>query len=224
MILAKNYLEKLQENQLFELAEFVVSENFKHHSNNNLPNDYMNDVNSIYKEELNFYENSEVYTTKDYSGSILGAIRVLKWNYIDVLPLQKIFGINPLLAINKPDINNIYHIGRFAVKKDVRDINLFKKLLVCVAELICSHNGNIAFAECDSKLLRILNLLGVKTTVIGDSVNYLGSETIPIAMDYEGIIGFYNKNKHLVADVSDQTLEPLMVAQNATANTIALSA
>lgn len=198
MIIAKNYLEKLQRGQLLDLAEFVVTENFKHHSNNNLPKDYRKDINDIYKEELKFYENSEVYATKDYSGSILGAIRILKWNYIDVLPLQKIFGINPLLALNTANINDIYHIGRFAVKKEVRDINLFKRLLVCVGELISTHKGNVAFAECDRKLLRILNLLGVKTTIVGESVNYLGSETIPIAMTYDGIIGFYNKNKYLL--------------------------
>ncbi len=224
MILTKNYLEKLPKNQLIDLAEFVVTENFKHHSNNNLPNDYRNDVNSIYKEELSFYENSEVFTTKDFTGSILGSIRVLKWNYTDVLPLQKIFGINPLLAINKSSVNNIYHIGRFAVKKDVRDINLFKMLLVCVAELICNHSENTAFAECDSKLLRILNLLGVKTTIIGESVNYLGSETIPIAMTYDGIIGFYNKNKHLVDNIQNETSEPYRILNNKTVRPMTYSA
>lgn len=201
MILTRNYLERLPKNQLMDLAEFVVTENFKHHSNNKLPENYKYDVNSIYKEELNFYENSEIFTTKDDTGTILGAIRLLKWNYTDVLPLQKIFGINPLLVLNQPNINDIYHIGRFAVKKDVCDINLFKKLLVNVAEIICSHKGNVAFAECDTKLLRILKLFGVKAMIIGDSVNYLGSETIPIAMTCDGIIDFYNKNKHLVKDV-----------------------
>ncbi len=199
MTLANNYLEKLQANQIFDLAEFVVTENFKHHSNNSLPKDYKNDVNSIHKEEMSYYENSEVYTAKDHLGSILGAIRVLKWNYTDVLPLQKIFNINPLLAINKPNINNIYHIGRFAIKKDVQGINLFKQLMVCAIAPICKHTGNIAFAECDSKLLRVLHMLGIKTTVIGESVNYLGSETIPIALTYEGLIDFYNENKALVS-------------------------
>jgi hypothetical protein len=205
MILTKNYLEKLEKNQLLDLAEFVVKENFKRHSNNNLPKDYKNDVHSIYDEELNFYENSEVFTTRNHEGLISGTIRILKWNYTDVLPLQKIFGINPLLAINNPNVNDIYHIGRFAVNKDVCDINLFKKLLVCVAKPICSHKGNMAFAECDRKLMRILNLLGVKTMVIGDSVNYLGSETIPIAMDYNGVIDFYNKHKHLINQIEIET-------------------
>ncbi len=214
MILSKNYLEKLPKNQLINLAEFVVSENFKHHANNKLPQDYKNDVNSIYEEEMNYYENSEVYTAKDTEGTILGAIRILKWNYTDVLPLQKIFGINPFFAIHVPNVHNIYHIGRFAIKKEVRDINLFKKLLASVAELICTNTGNVAFAECDSKLLRILKLLGVKPMVIGESVNYLGSETIPIAMTYDGIIDFYNKNKHLVDHNSNETSESYEIPNN----------
>jgi N-acyl-L-homoserine lactone synthetase len=224
MILSKNYLEKLQKNQILNLAEFVVTENFKHHSDSNLPQDYKNDVKSIHEEEMNYYENSEVYTAKDSSGSILGAIRVLKWNYTDVLPLQKIFGINPLLAISQPSINNIYHIGRFAIKKDVRDINLFKQLMVCAIAPICMHKGNVAFAECDSKLLRILRLLGIKTKVIGESIDYLGSETIPIVMTYEGLINFYNENKHLAADTLNETLASYMLVNNNAENTIAYSA
>lgn len=214
MILSNNYLEKLPKNQLLNLAKFIVIENFKHHSNNVLPPNYQDDINVIYKEELRYYENSEIYTTKNSSGTILGAIRILKWNYIDILPLQKIFGINPLLAISNPNINNIYHIGRFAVNKDVKDITLFKKLLICVAKLICMDHGNIAFAECDSKLLRVLRLLGVKIKVIGKSVNYLGSETIPIAMSYEGSIDFYNKNKHLVENISENTLKQITLPKS----------
>ncbi|WP_299884002.1 hypothetical protein [uncultured Lacinutrix sp.] len=198
MILAKNYLEKLRTNEIMNLSEFVVTENFKHHSNNILPKDYENDVKSIYKEEMNYLKNSEIFVAKNDEGDILGSIRTLKWNYVDVLPLQKIFGINPLLAIGDISLNEIWHIGRFAIKKEVKDINLFKKLMVCAISPICSNKGNIAFAECDSKLLRVLSLLGIKTNVIGESINYLGSETIPISMTYDGLIGFYNENKGLV--------------------------
>jgi len=56
----------------------------------------------------------------------------------------------------------------------------------------------VAFAECDSKLLRTLNLLGVKTQIIGKPITYLGSETIPIKLTYRGTIDFYNKNKDLL--------------------------
>ncbi|WP_299677174.1 hypothetical protein [uncultured Dokdonia sp.] len=207
MILTKNYLEKLNANQILDLAQFVVTENFKHHSENILPEDYKKDINSIKKEELNYFKNSQIFVAKDYSGSILGAIRVLRWNYTDTLPIQKIFGINPLLAIHQPSINNIYHIGRFAIKKDAGDINLFKKLMVCAIAPICEHKDNIAFAECDSKLLRVLSLMGIKATVIGKSIDYLGSETIPVSLTYDGLISFYNKNKGLVDTIPSNSTQ-----------------
>lgn len=191
-------LNRLNANQLFDLANFIVTENFTHHTNEEMPADVAEDINGIYEEERNYFSNSKIFVAKDNQDSMVGAIRVLKWNYTVVLPLEKIFGINPFYAITQPNVNDIYHIGRFAVRKDACDLNLFKRLLVCVSEVICTNPGNIAFAECDSKLLRILRLLGVKAMVIGESVNYLGSETIPIAMTYEGIIDFYNANKHLI--------------------------
>lgn len=199
---------------MFELAEFVVKENFNHHTNNDLPEGYDEDIKSIYREEVNYYENAKVFVSKDSLGSISGSIRVLKWNFIDILPLQKIFGINPLYAINEPGINEIYHIGRFAIKKGIRDINLFKQLMVCAIAPICEQKGNIAFAEIDSKLLRVLNLLGIKTITIGESINYLGSETIPIGMTYSGLINFYNENKHLVKEGIREASESFVLENN----------
>jgi hypothetical protein len=43
-----------------------------------------------------------------------------------------------------------------------------------------------------------MNIMGIKTKVVGESINYLGSETIPVAMDYDGLIDFYNKHKALL--------------------------
>jgi hypothetical protein len=200
MTLTTNYVEKLQKHQLSELAKFVVLENFKHHTKDNIPLDIQDDVYSIYDEELKYYKNSQIFSTKDYSGAILGSIRILEWDFVSKLPLEKIFGINPLLTLNNSKVNKIYHIGRFAVKKGNRDIMLFKRLLINVAKIICSNKDNVAFAECDRKLLRILNLLGVKTQIIGRPIVYLGSETIPIQLSYEGVIGFYNKNKNLLQE------------------------
>lgn len=198
MTLIRTYVEKLQKHQLSDLAEFVVLENFKHHTKDDIPKDIQNDVHSIYNEELQYYKNSKIFSAKDYSGSILGTIRILDWDFVSKLPLEKIFGINPLLTLNTPKVNKIYHIGRFAIKKENRDLLLFKRLLVNVAKIICSNEYNVAFAECDSKLLRTLNLLGVKTQIIGKPITYLGSETIPIKLTYRGTIDFYNKNKDLL--------------------------
>ena len=200
MILSRNYLEQLSQHQLSDLSEFIVAENFGHHGGQVSAKEYRKDVKSIYNEEVRYFENSKIYVAKDYIGSIIGSIRVLQWNFIDLLPIQKIFGINPLLAMKNLDFNEIYHIGRFAIKKDVRDIKLLKKLMVYAIAPVCQHKGNVAFAECDSKLLRILTLMGIYATRLGESVDYLGSETIPIAMSYDGLIDFYNKNKHLMSE------------------------
>jgi len=214
MILTKTNLQKLQSNQLKDLAEFIVTENFKHHSNNALPEDYRNDVNSIYKEEINFYRNSKIYVSRDDSNQISGAIRLLRWNLMDVLPIEKIFGIDPIAAIPGSTVKGIYHIGRFAIKKEVKDIQLFKQLMVCAIAPICEHEDNVAFAEIDSKLLRILNLLGIETTVIGDSIMYLGSETIPVLMTSKGLTIFYNKNKHLVGDFLEKPVKPYILPES----------
>jgi len=112
------------------------------------------------------------------------------------------FGINPLLVPGGLAAKGIFHIGRFAINKEVKDVNLFKQLMVCAIAPICQDESNIAFAEIDSKLLRILSLLGIKAKIIGKSIHYLGSETIPVLMDYEGLSTFYNANKNLVSNTS----------------------
>ncbi|KRD12428.1 hypothetical protein ASE21_00510 [Flavobacterium sp. Root901] len=195
----QNYLEKLELDQLTELAKFVVEENFNHHCEDVSVNEIVTDTQEVYDEELNYFKDSEIFVAKDFSGNIQGSIRVIKWDYKTKLPLQKIFDIDPLSFFSYSEkLSSIWHIGRFATKRNINDKTLFKRLMVCAIAPICEQENGVAFAECDSKLLRIMNLLGIKAKVIGSSVNYLGSETIPIAMSYEGLKEFYYNNKYLV--------------------------
>ncbi|AZJ35260.1 hypothetical protein [Tenacibaculum singaporense] len=194
----KSYLERLSNSEVLSLSKFVVEENFNHHLGNIEKKKLEKDILSVYQEEIKYIGNSKIFVCKDDYKGITGAIRVLKWNYIDKLPIESIFGIDPLMVVEDRDLHEIWHIGRFAIKKGVNDPNLFKKLMVCAISPICKHKGNIAFAECDSKLLRILMLLGIKPNIVGESINYLGSETIPISLPYEGLIEFYERNKDLI--------------------------
>jgi len=199
MTITQNYLERLELDQLTELAKFVVEENFSHHCEDVTTQELANDTQDVYDEELNYFKDSEIFVAKDFSGNIQGSIRVIKWDYKMRLPLQKIFDIDPLSVLNLSEkLSSVWHIGRFATRKDIKDRTLFKRLMVCAIAPICEQKTGVAFAECDSKLLRIMNLLGIKTEVIGASVNYLGSETIPISMSYEGLKEFYYNNKYLV--------------------------
>ncbi len=193
-----NNLIRIGQSELYSMSKFVVTENFKHHTNDTLPKNYKKDIAFIYIDEKNNLANSQIFAAKTVEGEIVGTIRVLKWDYINPLPIQKIFGINPLLCVNGDLINDIWHIGRFAIKKGVSDINLLKKLMVSAIKPICKHENNIAFVECDAKLLRVMTLMGIKTEIIGESINYLGSETIPVSISYSGLIDFYDSNKYLI--------------------------
>ncbi|WP_083634380.1 hypothetical protein [Saccharicrinis aurantiacus] len=189
-------VELLKKYQLFDLSEFIVYENINHHLNSPSLLEINKDINSIFKEELNFFDNSKIYFSTDGNNSIIGSIRIVKWNHRDILPIQKLFGIDPLLIANKvsSDTGDIFHIGRFAIKKGVTDTSLLKQLMVMAVEPICKHKNNMAFAECDKKLLRILYLLGIKASIIGESIEYLGSETVPILLSYNSVISFYKEN------------------------------
>lgn len=199
MTITQNYLERLELNQLTELAKFVVEENFNHHCENVSANEILSDTQEVYDEELNYFKDSEIFVAKDFSGDIQGSIRVIKWDYKATLPIQKIFNIDPLTVLSySGKLSSVWHIGRFATRKNIKDKTLFRRLMVCAIAPICEQKNGVAFAECDSKLLRIMNMLGIKTEVIGTSVHYLGSETIPISMSYDGLKEFYRNNKYLV--------------------------
>ncbi|TDQ25451.1 hypothetical protein [Tenacibaculum caenipelagi] len=214
MILIKNYLERLTTNEVYNLSKFIVEENFNHHTKKDDFESLKKDILSVYEEEIEYIQNSKIFVSRDDLGKITGAIRVLRWNYINKLPIQSLFGINPLLTIEDKSFNDIWHIGRFAIKKGIKDVNLFKKLMVCAISPVCSHIENIAFAECDSKLLRVMSLLGIKAKVVGKSINYLGSETVPVSFSYTGLIGFYEENKHLVSN--QELLEETVFSKNYT--------
>ncbi|WP_157926174.1 hypothetical protein [Tenacibaculum maritimum] len=46
-----------------------------------------------------------------------------------------------------------------------------------------------------------MSLLGIRFKIVGKSINYLGSETIPVSFSYHDLIGFYEENKKLVFGV-----------------------
>ncbi len=199
MNITQSYLERLELNQLTELAKFVVEENFNHHCEEVSVDEIVNDTQAVYNEELNYFKDSEIFVAKDSSGNIQGSIRVIKWDYKEKLPIQKMFDIDPLSVLDYSEkLSSVWHIGRFATRRNIKDRTLFRRLMVCAIAPICEQKSGVVFAECDSKLLRIMTLLGIKAQVIGSSIDYLGSETIPVSMSYDGLKEFYYNNKYLV--------------------------
>lgn len=186
----------LDKHHLFDLAKFVVEENYSHHC---ADNQFFNkEINEVYLEELKL-SNSKVFVSRDINYSIVGSIRVLKWNHNDILPIQKLFNID-ISELNQSKKCNIWHIGRFAIKKgiDKTGFTVFKTLMVCAVNEVCQSKNSFALAECDTKLLKVLKLLGIEAITLANSIDYLGSETIPVLLTYEGLKKFLDQNRHLL--------------------------
>lgn len=191
---------QLSKTRLFDLAEFVVTENYKHHKKQEIHNEsYMDEIFQVYNEELTFFEASKIFVAKDITNVIVGAIRIMKWNKKDELPITRMFGLSNFEQISPEDSgNHIWHIGRFAVSSEIgrSGLMLFKVLMMYALIPICKYDKGIMLAECDSKLFKTVNLLGLKAIALTDGVEYLGSVTIPIYATRKSIIAFINKNIH----------------------------
>ncbi|MDR3143164.1 MAG: YcaO-like family protein [Tannerellaceae bacterium] len=74
---------QLSEKGLMELAEFVVWENYKHHTGGQLNDDFHSEVVSVCNEEMRYFNCSRVFVAKDVDNKIIGAIRLMNWDKID---------------------------------------------------------------------------------------------------------------------------------------------
>ena len=148
------------------------------------------------EEEEYLYDNkSYIYIARDSFGNIIGCIRSFHWDKHKTLPIEKIYGINPLNAIHQESKYSFWHIGRFAVAKDsgISTLTLFKRLMALAVKPIVEDKYSYMIAEIDSKLLKVMKVLGFGTRQIGKSIDYLTSETVPVCSSKRGIMGFFSK-------------------------------
>jgi hypothetical protein len=178
------------------VVEFTVRMNYMRHTAGGETDEWMEDqIESVYHEDLAFSSDAQIYIVEDKRENMIGCIRVMRWNKVDKLPIEKIFNINPLNCIESSCNSTCWHVGRFAVdsRTEISTVSLFKQLMMYAIHPIYQAENGYMIAECDSKLLRVMNLLGIKTVNLGNSVCYLGSETIPIYADKKGLTTFYRK-------------------------------
>lgn len=200
-------LYKVGAEYLYKIAEFIVLENYGHHTGNLSSHNLANEIDYVYKEELEYSKTSQIYVLENRLKKIVGCIRVMLWDRLCELPIQKIFNINPLNYIISTEDATFWHIGRFAVSSclNLSSITLFKKLMFFAIEPICKRSNSYMIAECDSKLLRVMGLLGIKTTKLSNGIHYLGSETIPVYSSKDDLSSFYNSYKHLLNNAKVMT-------------------
>ncbi|MCO5237056.1 MAG: hypothetical protein M9933_12380 [Chitinophagaceae bacterium] len=163
------------------MAEFIVRENYAQHTapSTFLSGENLKTVQSILMEDLPMFDDSVICVALEDS-EIVGSVKVTKWNDQIIMPIEKLFGINPARFKNN-GVKSIWHIGRFAISKTAKEgAKLLRKLIAIAIFPICCATDSIMLAECDSKFVRVLNLLGIKTEILAKGIIYLGSETLPI--------------------------------------------
>ncbi|MDY9918784.1 MAG: hypothetical protein U2P89_07920 [Proteiniphilum sp.] len=167
---------------------------------------------AVYREEIQYFSKSNIFVAKNRQNEIIGTIRIMEWNRNDELPITKIFGIKELDDISPANSNaHIWHVGRFAVRSDLGNhgIQLFRILMMYAIMPIMQYEKGIMFAECDSKLFRIVNQLGFRAIALNEGIQYLGSDTIPMYSTRDGMLEFVERNMNLLLDKKENVKDNL---------------
>jgi|WetSurMetagenome_2_1015567.scaffolds.fasta_scaffold68916_2 hypothetical protein len=185
---------------LHEIAEFIVKENYAHHLVSFTEEEVANDVAAVYQEELYLYNGlSYIYIVRNHLHDLIGCIRTVHWDRKTKLPIEKIYGINPLTFIHSEQKYSYWHIGRFVVSSNagISTLVLFKRLVAFAVRPIIEDKYSYMIAEIDSKLLKVVNALGFITRQAGSPMNYLTSETVPVYSSKRGVNRFYSRYSRL---------------------------
>ncbi len=126
---------------------------------------------------------------------IVGSVKVTKWDKGIVLPIQKLFNVDPEFFETRG--KSIWHVGRFAISSRAKDgAKLLRKLIAIAIYPICCAEDSIMLAECDGKFVKALNLMGVKTKILGDGIVYLGSETFPVCSTKNWLLQYLSRSPY----------------------------
>ncbi len=178
---------QIDENDIHRAVEFVVKTNYKKHKAKADATQMKLEIAKILESEREIFKHSCFYMATTMDGQIIGTLRVLISNSSDIVLPDN---------VKHNSIHKVCHVGRFAIDKNNGDNlgnELFRHLVLLAFSHVCKHVDNILIAECDIKLHRVLQLMGIDIVKIGPSFLCLGSETIPVYAPYTSIIQYYSK-------------------------------
>lgn len=198
-------LWQMSEEELPELSKFVIEENYKHHQPQmSLDRNSEAEFLSVLKEEKAFYRYSSVIVAKDENDNMVGAIRTTSWNKNPhTIPLVRLFGehlVDTTQLISQ--YHHIWHIGRFAIKKEFSNSGrLFKLLMLYAISPIFRYNNGVILAESDARLLRVMQAMRIQATPLAEGKEYIGSMTLPILITKDGLSEFLLNNISIAFNV-----------------------
>lgn len=192
------YISRLQKEELEEMVAFIVAENYWGHQRLALsPAELSEEINDLAKEDLEFFDSSIYYVLRNKKDhKIYGSIKLTYWDKTTILPIQRLFGVSIPCINFLHDRTKVWHIGRFAISHKIPAgrITILKKLLFNAFYPLNRLGDGLLLAECDKKLTSTLESLGVHSLQLGNSLSYLGSETLPICIKSSWLDGFIASN------------------------------
>lgn len=161
----------------YKLRFMIFCQECKYLNENYFPNGQEKD---IYDEYSLHFIAREKKTKK-----IIGTVRLVK-NNSHGLPIEKDFGLNNI--IGKIKTENPLEVSRLVVDKKHRKISTYNHgALLSLIKIIyqyCEKNNHfIIVAAIDNKLYHMLKKFGFSFQVLGPSKYYMGSNSIPVAID-----------------------------------------
>lgn len=185
--LDKYIIYQIDENDISKAVEFAVKTNYKKHRFM-IDNKQLDlEIAEIIKTEKEIFERSFFYMATTIEGEIIGTLRVFSVDDFDIYLPD---------SIDRCSINNIYHIGRFAINQSGDEklgSKLFKQMILLAFSHVCQNENNILIAECDIRLHHILVRMEIDIIKIGSPFFCLGSQTISVYAPYSSINKYYSK-------------------------------
>ncbi|MGN6212009.1 hypothetical protein [Parafilimonas sp.] len=197
------YFSRLRKDELKDLVSFVVLEIYEHFNYKDYTQQsFENEFEYLLKEDLAFFGNSVYYVLRNhFDHKIYGSIKTTYWDRAATIPMEKLFGIN-VQDVLIPDYLNIWHLGRFVISGKICEerIGILKKMLFNAFYPISTMGAGLVLAECDKKLTMTLKKMGIDSFVLGDSIEYICSETLPIYIKSDWLNQYISSNSQRYLD------------------------
>lgn len=191
------YFSRIEKNDLPELLAFYIIEIYEHFNYTDYTvESYENELEHLLKEDHAFYKNSIYYVLRDCKEhKIYGSIKTTYWDKETPLPIEELFDVSAQDLL-LPGIDHFWHIGRFVISRKIpKDrISILKKILYNAFYPVYKMGSGLIIAECDKKVTLTLEKLNVTSFVLGKSIEYICSETLPIYIRSEWLNEFVSSN------------------------------
>ncbi len=156
------------------------------------------DYEEMLRDDRNFSPDSAFLAIETIEEEIMATVRLTRWKPGMTLPIEYEFGENVQDLVNSlsPTPSEVWHAGRLSIDKQKlsargfpksHSYRLLRDITAYCVQLVQPDQTVILISEADELAAKIYRKMGVRLEAIADSVDYLGSTTVPVLMRTEDL-------------------------------------